>query len=386
MATQANDLEARALAYRDEFAVLKRQTYLINASLGPLSNRSRAHLDNFLDLWAAAGSPDVVWFENIFPTYDRIRALVARMIGARAHEVALTNNISIALSSLASFFDWKQRPKVVITELDFPTDHHVWHANRARGIEVVTVPSRDGIGIETQDVVDAIDERTQLVQVNRVLYQSGAIMDLEAIAARAHEMGAYVAVDDFHGAGVLPIDVWRAGADFYMTAVLKWLMGGGGLGFLVVREDLIPKFESQVTGWWAQKPESYFSSQRDLQDDARRFETGTTAGPVAYLALGGLEIVDEFGVENVRARHVELTSYAYARATEMGLDVRSPARAEDRGGLIRVMVPDSKRIFRALLERNIVCDERAGGLRIAPHFFSTTGEIDVFFDALRTLL
>jgi kynureninase len=199
-------------------------------------------------------------------------------------------------------------------------------------------------------------------------------------------VGAIVLVDDFLGAGVLPLDTWAAGADFYATGVLKWLMGGGGLSFLLVRSDLIPQFESQVTGWWAQKPESYFSSSRDLAGDATRFETGTTAGPVAYLALGGLEIVSEFGVENVRARHLELTSHAFERASSMGLRVASPVEASARAGLVRVLVPDSKRVLRALLERNIVVDERAGGLRVAPHFFNTHEEIDTLFAALRELL
>jgi kynureninase len=377
-----SDLEARALAWRDEFPILKEQTYLISASLGPLSNRSRQYLDGFLDLWSTVGSPDVVWFENIFPTYDRIRALVAGLIGARPHEVALTPNISVALSTVASLFDYGARPKVVITELDFPTDHHVWKAQVARGVEVHVVPSRDGISIETQDVLDAIDERTQLVQVNRVLFQSGAIMDLEAIAARAHEAGAYVLVDDFHGCGVLPLDVWAAGADFYATGVLKWLLGGGGLSFLIVRRDLIERFESQVTGWWAQDPAHYFDPERHLAGDARRFENGTTAGPVAYLALGGLEIITEFGVGNVRARHMELTSYAAQRATAAGLTVASPTDPNARGGLIRVLVPEAKTVFRTLLDRKIVVDERAGGLRVAPHFFNTRDEIDVLFDAL----
>ena len=260
----------------------------------------------------------------------------------------------------------------------------MWKAQR--GVEVVTVPSRDGITIETQDVIDAIDERTQIVQVNRVLFRSAAIQDLAAIAAKAHAAGAYVFVDDFHGAGCVPLDVWNAGADFYATGVLKWLLGGGGLSFLAVRDDLIPRFESHVTGWWAQKPESYFGTERDLATDARRFETGTTAGPVAYLALGGLEIVSEFGVANVRARQMELTSHAFERATELGLTVMSPADASQRGGLVRVMVPDSKRVFRALLARNVVVDERAGGLRFAPHFFHTTAEIDTAFDTLAALL
>ena len=379
-------LEARALAYRDEFPVLGKQTYLISASLGPLSDRSRRHLDGFLDLWSTTGSPDVVWFENIFPVYEKIRALIAGMLGAQPREVALTNNISVALASVLSVFDYKKRDRVVMSALDFPTDHHVVQANARRGYDVVVVPSRDDRTIATEDFIAAIDERTQLVIVNRVLYRSSALLDVQAIAARAHEVGAYVLVDDFQGAGIVPIDVWSAGADFYTTGVLKWLMGGGGLSFLVVRADLIERFESQVTGWWAQKPESYFSPVRDLALDATRFETGTTAAPVAYIALGGLEIVSEFGVDNIRARNAELTEHVIARADELGLAIDTPREPSARGGLVRVMVPESKRVWRALLDRNVVVDERSGGLRIAPHFFNTADEIDVAFDTLRAVL
>lgn len=376
------DLEAAALAYRDEFPILKQKTYLISASLGPLSNRSRSYLEEFLDLWQSVGSPDVVWFENVFPTYDRVRELLAELVGANPSEIALQPNISTALSSVASFFDYRERPRVVISELDFPTDHHVWQAQERRGVELVKVASRDGVTIETEDFLDAIDERTALVQVNRVLYQSGAILDLETISAAAHENGAFVLVDDFHGAGVLPIRLWEQGADFYTTGVLKWLCGGGGLAFLLVRSDLIERFSSQVTGWWANRPESYFSPNTDLAGDARRFETGTTAAAVAYTALGGLEIVTEFGPERIRERQKSLTSHVVDRALEKGFQVASPLDASRRGGLVRIRVEDSKRVFRSLLDQDIVVDERAGGLRIAPHFFNTTEEIDTLFSAL----
>jgi kynureninase len=283
-------------------------------------------------------------------------------------------------------FEYRDRNRVVLSALDFPTDHHVVHANARRGYEVVVVPTRDGDTIETEDFVAAIDERTQLVVVNRVLYQSSALLDVRAIAARAHEVGAYILVDDFQGAGVVPLDVWGAGADFYITGVLKWLMGGGGLSFLLVRADLIRSLESEVTGWWAQKPQSYFAIDRDLADDASRFETGTTAGPVAYLALGGLEIVQEVGVETIRKRNQELSQQVIARADDLRLTVVTPRAPDDRGGLVRVLVPDSKRIWRELLDRNVVVDERAGGLRFAPHFFTTSEEIDTAFDTLGALL
>ncbi len=125
--------------YRREFPVLDRKAYLISASLGPVGARSRRHLDDYLETWASKGAPDHVWWEDIFPRMAALRAGFGALAGCDPDEVALTTNISIALSTVASSLDLAgTRNRIVLSELDFPTDGHVWLAwTRRAGAEIV---------------------------------------------------------------------------------------------------------------------------------------------------------------------------------------------------------------------------------------------------------
>ena len=116
-------------AWRDEFPVLERKAYLISASLGPVSRRSRAYLEEYLDAWGSKGAPDLVWFEDIFPRMASLKRSFSSLAGCDPDEVALTTNISIALSTIASCLDLSgDRRTVILSELDFPTNGHVWLA------------------------------------------------------------------------------------------------------------------------------------------------------------------------------------------------------------------------------------------------------------------
>jgi kynureninase len=127
--------------------VLERKAYLISASLGPVSDRSRRYLDGYLDAWATKGAPDHVWFEDIFPRMRALKTSFARLAGCDADELAITTNISIAMSTFASALDFGERTKVVMSELDFPTDGHVWLAHARRGVEIEWLRSPDGLTI-----------------------------------------------------------------------------------------------------------------------------------------------------------------------------------------------------------------------------------------------
>src|SRR6187455_3468746 len=182
--------ERELASYRSEFPVVERKSYLISASLGPVSERSRRYLDRYMDAWAAKGAPDHVWFEDIFPAMATLKASFARLAGCDPDELAITTNISIAISTIASALDFGERTKVVMSELDFPTDGHVWLAHARRGVEIEWLRSPDGLSIPLEEYDRAIDDRTAVVMVNRVLYRSSAIVDAKEICRIARERGA----------------------------------------------------------------------------------------------------------------------------------------------------------------------------------------------------
>lgn len=381
---------AELSAWRAEFPVLDRRTYLISASLGPLSRRSRALAEQHLDLWEQLG-PEELWFEHGLPRLQECRDRFASLIGADGDEVAIIPSVSSGLSSLATCLDYHSRPKVVLTAMDFPTNHYVWLAQERAGAKLEVVATPDRIRVEEQDVVDAIDEQTAIVNVNRVLFESSWIIDLPPIVEAAHERGAAVVVDDFHGTGILPIDVHALEIDFLVSGALKWLCGGQGIAFLYCRRDLIETLEPRVVGWFGtQNPFDFDRSTLALRSDARRFETGTYTLPQAWTAAGGLSIILEVGVETIRRRNQELTDAIVERAEALKLELLSPKSSERRGGLVRLRIPGGRsaaeRILHRLFERDIVLDSRGDAVRISPHFFNHHDDINHCFDELSRLL
>jgi selenocysteine lyase/cysteine desulfurase len=376
--------------YRAEFPVVEQRTYLISASLGPLSRRSRALAEEHLDLWERLG-PEELWFDHGMPRLQECREKFASLIGADADEIAIVPSVSSALSSLASCLDFRVRPKVVLGAMDFPTNHYVWRAQERIGAKLDVAPSSDGIRVDAEEYVARIDEQTAIVNTNRVLFESSWIMDVPTIVEAAHAAGAHIVVDDFHGSGVVPIDVHDLGVDFLVSGALKWLCGGQGIAFLYCRRELIQTMEPLVVGWFGtHDPFQFDRSELRLRPDARRFETGTYALPQAWTASGGLGIILEVGVERIRERNQELTGAIIEGAEDLGMELLSPRTDSDRGGLVRVRVPGGReaaeRVLHALFERDVVLDKRGDALRISPHFFNNESDIDRCFSELRSVL
>jgi len=375
-------------SYRDEFPVVGPKSYLISASLGPISRRARRYMDEYLDAWGAKGAPDLVWFEDIFPRMHQLKDTFGALVGADHDELAITVNVSLALAAVMSCVDFTKRHKIILSELDFPTDGHVSLANRARGAEVVFLKAPDGLTVPLEAYRDAIDEDTALVFVNRVLYRTSALLDAKEICRMAREAGAWSLVDDFHGAGIIPVDVHDLGCDFYTTGVLKWLCGGPGLTVLYARRDLLPDLHPAITGWMAQEePFAFDHKHLKPHATARRLESGTPPAPTAFIAQGGLDIITEVGPENIRPRIGELSDYVIAGAQEAGLPVRSLPDWRQRGGLVNIGVgTDAEKVCHALFERDVCVDFRGDGIRVSPHFFSTHEDVDRLFAALREIL
>lgn len=377
-------------SYRAEFPVLDKRTYLISASLGPLSRRARAAAEEHLDLWQTLG-PEELWFDHGMQRLQECRERFARLIGADEDEVALIPSVSAGMSSLATALDLEARPKVVLSDMDFPTNHYVWRAQEKAGAKLDVVSSPDGIRVRPEDIAARVDEQTAIVNVNRVLFESSWIVDLEPIVAAARSHGSYVLVDDFHGTGIVPIDVHAAGIDFLVTGVLKWVCGGQGLALLYCRRDLIQQMEPRAAGWFGTKdPFDFDRSRLRLRDDARRFETGTYTLPQAWTAAAALELILEVGVETIRSRNQELSRLVIAAADDAELEVLSPREDRQRGGLVRVRIPGGREraeeILHRLFERDVVLDSRADALRISPHFFNNEEDVERCFRELRALL
>ena len=373
------------ISWRKEFPILQRKTYLNSCSLGALSTRSMAGMARFQELWNEYGAS--AWYKLWLGEIAEVREKFARLIGAQPHEVAIAPNVSAALSEIATGLDMGERNRVVMADLDFPTLAYQWMAKQRLGIEIDFVESPDRITVPTDKLLAAIDERTGLVATSRVFYLSGYIQDIAAVTRRAHEKGALVLVDDYQGTGQIPLDVKALDVDFLVTGTLKWLMGGPGLAFIYVREDLIPRLRPSVTGWWGSRDMFEFrTGVFEYRDDAQRLEAGTPAVAPIFAANASLDIVLEIGVERIRERTRWLADDLVRRIQERGWTLLSPADGAVRSSIVMLGMERPDELVDGLKQRGIIVDSRPGRLRISPHFYNTVEENQQIIAALDELL
>ncbi len=355
--------------YRAEFPIFRRSVYLNSCSLGALSTRSRARVNECLDLWDARGAS--AWYEIWWGALAELRAGYARLVGAPAGAIALHPNVSTALTAVAESLEYRQRPKVVVTSLDFPTLAYQWLARRADGIEVVVVESPDGITVPVEAVARAVDDRTALVATSHVFFTSGAIQDVRALAGVAHRHGAWLLVDGYQAAGQLPVDVQALDVDFYCSGGLKWLLGGPGVAFMYARPELWAGLVPRASGWFAHREQFRFDPRSlELHGDARRLEAGTPPLLPVYAQLGGLELLEELGPAEIRRRTMALAEDLIEGARAAGLRPRVAAAPEDRTAIVMLPFADPPAAVRRLADAGIVTDSRPGHVRVSPYFYN----------------
>lgn len=370
--------------WRAEFPITKRGVYLNSCSLAPLPERGRLALETFAKQWSEQGGS--AWYGPWIQDIEALRSDIARVLGADTEEIALEPNVSAALVSVASSFSYGERPKVVIADMDFPTDGHTWLALERQGVEVEFVRSPDRIGAPLELFERAVDERTALVCTGHVYYTSGYIQDVRALAEICHRRGAALVVDAYQSIGAFPFDVHASGADFLVGGTLKWLMGGPGMAFLYARRDRIAGHRPTALGWWAMEDPFTFDVEHvDLARSARRFEYGTPAVAAAYTARAGISLLEEIGVATVRERHKALSQRLVDGALEQSWRLRCPRDPERRTPIVTLEHPDPASAVQQLRESDVLCDYRPGLIRLSPHYFNTAEEMDRALELLAPL-
>src|SRR5213596_3622333 len=355
--------------YRSEFPIFRETVYLNTCSLGALGERARRRIAQFVDVWQARGA--AAWYDVWWAALGELRARYARIVGASPEEIALAPSISVALSAVAEALDYRRRPRVVITSLDFPTVAYQWLAKRARGVELVVVESPDHVSVPVEAIARAVDERTALVATSHVYFTSGAIQDIKRVADAARQCGALSLVDAYQSVGQVPVDVRAADVDFLTAGGLKWLLGGPGIVFLYARAELARRLEPGIAGWFGHKRQFAFEPRAlERHDDARRFELGTPSLAAIYTQLGGLEYIEEIGVPAIRDVTAALTEDLIARACAAGFQPKVAARTEDRSAIVMLPAADPAERVRHLAAAGIIADARPGHVRLSPFFYN----------------
>jgi kynureninase len=365
------------LAFREEFPILERTTYLVSNSLGPMPRTVPEKLAEYARDWGELGVK--AWNRGWWEMPVDVGNQIAPLVNAGDGEIVMMPNVTIAQTAVLSAIDFpRERDTVVMTELDFPSVRYAYAEMAVRlGARVVVVPSDDGITIDQQRLLAAIDERTRLVAVSHVLFRSACLMNADAICKRAHEVGALVSLDSFHAVGIVPVDVKRSKVDFLTGGVLKWLCGGPGACFLYVSPVVRDRLKPALTGWQAHARPFAFEESMEYTTGAFRWLNGTPVIPALYAAAEGPKILRRAGVPAIREKSLRLTSRLIELADERGFPVNAPRDPAQRGGTVALDVPHGYEVTQHLLSQNILVDYRVGaGIRIAPHFFTREDELE----------
>ena len=322
------------LAFRDRFPILERTNYLISNSLGAVPAEVATSLESYYQTWATRGVR--AWEEAWWSMVSDLGDLVAPLIGARAGEVVFQPNVTTAHAVVFSAFDYSPRANRIVTDaMHFPSILYLLAQEERDAARLVVVPSDDGIRVDTNRVVEAIDERTAIVESVARALQVRVCARCGRDHREARRVGAISIIDGYQAVGALPVDVRALGIDVYIGGCLKWLCGGPGAAFLWADPDVRRRLEPRLTGWMAHRHPFDFDTELVRRDDAWRLLHGTPNISAFYAARPGLEIVHQAGVDAIRAKSLRQTGRLLDLADRRGLSVHDAsgpgAAGRDRG-------------------------------------------------------
>lgn len=363
---------------RAQFPVARSRAYLFSGALAPAATPVRAAWDEWTRAWTE--DPNSVYTgEMMIGAMDDLRGAFARLIGAGAETIAITDNTcraaNIAIRILA------RRPgNVVIDSGTYPSSAYPWYARSDHEVRFVAT---DGIEDAAAALAERIDAGTVAVCITHVAPFSGRRHDLRAIADAAHAHGAVLVVDAAQSTGVVPIDVGRDGVDVLVTTAMKWLLGPPGIGFLHLSPALLadaPVLDVGYLGLDAPLGEWPPDAMPPVVADARRYELGLPSLPGVFAARAGIELLLAAGIERIHAHVERLAGRCIHGLAERGADVLTPRDPAARAGVVSAGHPDPGRVFSVCRERGVDIGA-IGALRIDPHGFNTDEDIDRFLAA-----
>jgi len=249
------------------------------------------------------------------------------------------------------------------------------------------VPERDG-RFHLDDFVARMDSRTRLVAVSAVNYATGFRMNLEKLGEICSSRGILFSVDGIQALGALPVDVQRINCDFLSSNGHKWLMSPEGFGILYVRRSLFDRMNNSMTGWVGRaRPADYAHSDQPLAPSARRFEMGSHGMCLAAAFQAALELNLEVGQPAIWNSIERLTDQICEGARSIGLEVFSPRGEGEKSGVVALAKPgaDLDEWVKQLRERRIYIAARRGFLRVAPHFYNNSDQIDELIAQFKNL-
>jgi len=372
--------------YRQEWFEIEDATYLNLAAQAPMPKVAHRAVQAAIE-WKKNPHhmPDSAYFE----VPNRIRASIAKLIGADPEEIALTTGASTGMSAVAYGLTWKPGDEILTAKGEFPLQYAAWKPMEAReGIVLKVIAPRDRF-LTADDFISALTPRTRMVSVSLVRFNDAVLLDAARIAAACHAQGALLLLDVSQASGGMPLDVTQLGADFMVSAGYKWLLSPYGTGFFWAKNEHIQKMRPGPFYWAAAEGAENFHSlsfENPKPRGARRWDMAETSNYFNFAAMdASLQFVLQAGPATVQAHNHKLIDFLFERLPKDRCLPASPLDSARRGpyGCFAARSPEkTAELYQKLVKEKIIVSLREGNIRVSPHLYNTERDIDRLIAAI----
>ena len=369
--------------WRQEWFEIEDATYLNLAGQSPMPKVSIRAVQAALEAKKFPHQkPDSTFYE----VPDRLRASLAKLIGAQPEELALTSGASAGVAAVAYALDWKPGDEVVTAKGEFPLQYTAWKPMEEReGLKLEIVSPRERF-ITADDLIAAITPRTRVVSVSLVRYDDGSRLDAARVAAACHKQGALLLLDASQCCGAIPMDVKQLGADFIVSAGYKWLLGPFGTGFFWAKSEHLQRVRPGPFYWMALMGSHNFAALNFADPkpaaNAKRWDSPEWASYFNFNLAAmetSVDLVKRMGPELVQAHNRKLIDLMFERLPKDRFVPASPLDAARRGpyGCFAARSQEkTTEVYQHLRKENVVVSLREGNIRVSPHLYNSERDID----------
>jgi cysteine desulfurase / selenocysteine lyase len=369
--------------WRQEWFEFEDATYLNLAGQSPLPRVSIRAVQAALE---AKKFPHHKTDATYFEVPNRIRECIAKLIGGKPEEIALTSGASAGVAAVAYALQWQPGDEVITAKGEFPLQYTAWKPMEEReGLQIKIVAPR-GHFLTADDLIAAMTPKTRVVSVSLVRYDDGSLLDAPRVAAACHAQGALLLLDASQYCGAMPMDVHQLGADFLVCAGYKWLLGPFGTGFFWIKSAHIAAARPAPFYWMAVAGSHNFS---ELNFDnpkpaanAKRWDAPEWASYFNFNLAAmdtAVELVSRMGPERVAAHNRRLIDFMFERLPKDRCVPASPLDAAQRGpyGCFAARSREkTTELYQRLRKENVIVSLREGNIRVSPHLYNTERDID----------
>lgn len=379
-----NDEEARLAA----FPVARNKIFLAHAAVTALPHVVSQAVADF----SRRASERDLDFAELTRDLNRTRALAARWIGARSDEIALLGPTSLGLSLFANGLPWKEGDEVVCYRDDYPANVYPWLDLQRHGVAIRYLEPDEPGAITPELVEAALTPRTRLVALASAHFLTGYRIDVDAIGRMLGERGVLFSLDAIQTIGAFSLSVEHV--DFLSADAHKWMLGPMAIGIVYVKKKHFGLLRPTLLGAWnVISPEFITQEEIRFPDTAMRYEPGVLNVAGIYGMHAGLELLETYGIGNVSARLLAQKAHLINRLQPLEFTIHGPVDGPHASGATTFDHPeaDMKALFAHLEANNVVASLRGNRqgrffIRLSPHFYNTTAELDRVVDLLSSAL